>query len=201
MSADQCSPPRPAVFLDRDGTVNVEVHYLSQPDQLVLLPTVAETIFLLNSRGLAVVIITNQAGVGRGYFPEHRLDEIHRRLRSMLAEFHAHVDGIYFCPHHPTAGLGDYRIACDCRKPMPGMLLRAATDLNLDLRRSLMIGDRASDLQAGASAGCRTALVRTGYGPETSVALDHATVRGIGTFETVADAVESWLNSLDNCVD
>ncbi len=184
---------RPAVFLDRDGTVNVEVHYLSQPDQLTLLPTVSESIAMLNARGIAVVVVTNQAGIARGYFPEHRLVEIHQRLVSLLAEKNANLDGVYYCPHHPTAGLGGYRIVCECRKPMPGMLKRAAQDLNIDLTRSLMIGDRDSDLQAGANAGCQTALVKTGYGLETSSTIDLAKVRGIGIFNTVGDAVVAWL--------
>ena len=184
---------RPAVFLDRDGTVNVEVDYLSQPEQLELLPTVSETISRLNSLGIAVVIVTNQAGIARGYFPEHRLHAIHERLRCLLASQHASVDGIYYCPHHPTAGLGSYRIVCDCRKPQPGMLIRAAGDLGLNLSRSLMIGDRESDLEAGASAGCHTALVRTGYGQETSATIDLQRLRGLGVFRGVAEAVETWL--------
>jgi D-glycero-D-manno-heptose 1,7-bisphosphate phosphatase len=180
---------RPAVFLDRDGTVNAEVHYLSQPEQIELLPTVSETISLLNSRGIPVVIVTNQAGVARGYFPEHSLIAIHDHLCQVLAKKNARVDGIYYCPHHPSAGLGTFRKVCDCRKPLPGMLTRAAGELSIDLTRSLMIGDRESDLQAGAHAGCQTALVTTGYGQETSAAIDLKSVRGIGIFPTIADAV------------
>ena len=189
---------RPAVFLDRDGTVNVEVHYLSQPEQIELLPTVSETISLLNSRGIPVVIVTNQAGIARGYFPEHRLIATHDHLRRILAEKNARIDGIYYCPHHPIAGLGEYRKVCDCRKPMPGMLTRAASDLAIDLAGSLLIGDRESDLQAGANAGCQTALVTTGYGIETSAAIDLKSVRAIGIFPTVADAVTEWLNQSNN---
>ena len=188
-------PLRRAVFLDRDGTVNVEVHYLSQPEQLVLLPTVAETIAMLNTAGIPVVVVTNQAGVARGYFPEHRLSAIHEHLRQLLFKSHATIDGIYYCPHHPSAGLGAYRIACKCRKPRPGMLLQAAAELGLDLSRSLMIGDRESDLQAGADAGCRTALVLTGYGKETSAAIAPDAPDAPGVFENVADAVKAWLNA------
>ncbi len=184
---------RPAVFFDRDGTVNVEVHYLSRPEQLELLPTVAQTITMLNSQGIAAVVVTNQAGIARGYFPEHRLEAVHLRLHELLAEENAKLDGVYYCPHHPTAGLGAYRKACECRKPSPGMLMAAARDLNLDLTRSLMIGDRDSDLQAGANAGCQTGLVLTGYGQETSAAINLHKVHGIGIFPTVADAVRAWL--------
>ena len=184
---------RPALFLDRDGTVNVEVHYLSQPEQLELLPTVAKTISAVNALGIAVVIVTNQAGIARGYFPEHRLLAIHERLQRMLAEQNARIDGIYFCPHHPTAGQGRYKAVCDCRKPMPGMLRQAASELGLDLTRSLMVGDRESDLEAGAGAGCQTALVTTGYGLETSATLDRNSWRGIGVYPTVGEAVDAWL--------
>lgn len=183
---------RPTVFLDRDGTINAEVHFLSQPEQLQLLPTVSETIAMLNSQKIAVVVVTNQAGIARGYFPEHRLLEIHNHLKRMLGEHHAHVDGIYYCPHHPTAGLGAYRVVCTCRKPMPGMLTRAAAELGLDLPRSLMIGDRESDLQAGASAGCQTALVTTGYGEETSATIEPKRLQCIGIFHSVAEAVKAW---------
>ena len=198
MNETSTTARRPAVFLDRDGTVNVEVHYLSLAEQIDLLPTVAETISMLNSRGIPVVIVTNQAGIARGYFPEHRLIAIHDHLRRILADKNARIDGIYYCPHHPSAGLGEYRKVCDCRKPMPGMLIRAAEDLAIDLTRSLMIGDRESDLQAGANAGCQTALVTTGYGIETSAAIDLKSVGGIGIFMTVADAVIEWLNQLKN---
>ena len=184
----------PAVFLDRDGTVNVEVNYLSQPEHLQLLPTVAETIAELNVQGIAVVIVTNQAGVARGYFPEHRLQAIHQRLRDLLAEQRASVTAIYYCPHHPSAGLGQYRTVCQCRKPLPGMLQQAAAEHGIDCSRSLMIGDRESDLQAGAAAGCATALVRTGYGEETNATIDFTKVRGLGVFPTLADAVHAWLS-------
>ena len=195
MNGVTCDTLKRAVFLDRDGTVNVEVHYLSQPDQLELLPTVAETIERLNGLGIAVIVVTNQAGVARGYFPEHRLNDIHHRLKEMLATRNARIDGVYYCPHHPDSGLGQYKTACECRKPMPGMLTRAASECCLDLGNSLMIGDRESDLQAGSNAGCQTALVRTGYGSETAAMIDMADVRGIGVFDSVGDAVESWLTS------
>jgi D-glycero-D-manno-heptose 1,7-bisphosphate phosphatase len=186
---------RPAVFLDRDGTVNVEVNYLSRPEQLELLPTVAATIASLNAIDVPVVIVTNQAGIARGIFPESRIPGIHDRLHALLGEQRATVDGMYYCPHHPTEGLIEYRIECECRKPKPGMLKRAAADLGIDLNRSLMIGDRESDLVAGASAGCMTALVTTGYGQETRSAIDLNAVNGIGVFDSVGEAVRAWLNT------
>lgn len=185
---------RPAVFLDRDGTINTEVHYLSRPDQLELLPTVAETISRLNTMGIAVVVVTNQAGIARGYFSELILADVHEHLRQLLSEQNAMLDAIYYCPHHPTEGLGGYRIDCHCRKPKPGMLSQAARELGIDLSRSLMIGDRESDLRAGANAGCCTALVLTGYGEETSKTIDLRAHGAIGIFRSIADAVDGWMN-------
>ena len=156
----------------------------------------AETIAALNLQGIAVFIVTNQAGVARGYFPEQRLQAIHQRLRDLLAAQGAHLTGIYYCPHHPSAGLGQYRTVCQCRKPLPGMLQQAAAEHRIDCSRSLMIGDRESDLQAGAAAGCTTALVRTGYGEATNAAIDFNKVRGLGVFQTVEDAVDAWLTQV-----
>lgn len=156
--------PRDAVFLDRDGTLIEEVHYLSRPEQVKLIPGAADAVRRLNDLGVLVVVVTNQAGVARGYFPEGRVAEVHAHLAALLAEQGAKVDAFYFCPHHPTEGAGKYRIECDCRKPRPGMLLAAARDLDLDLSRSWMIGDKPCDAAAGRAAGCRSVLVRTGHG-------------------------------------
>jgi D-glycero-D-manno-heptose 1,7-bisphosphate phosphatase len=155
------------VFLDRDGTINEEVNYLSHPDQLRLIAGAAEAIKRFNQAGLKVVIITNQAGVARGYFSENTLQQIHLELERMLRAQDAHIDAIYYCPHHPTAGIGVYKIDCNCRKPKPGLLERAARELNLYPRRSFIVGDKPADLQAGDAMGCRTILVRTGYGLES----------------------------------
>ncbi|GIW05581.1 MAG: D,D-heptose 1,7-bisphosphate phosphatase [Dehalococcoidia bacterium] len=160
---------RRALFLDRDGTLNVEVHYLNRPEDLVLIDGAAEAIAEARRRGWAAVVITNQAGVGRGYFTAETLERIHARLTDELARHHVTLDGIYACIHHPDAG-------CSCRKPEPGMILSAAADLDIDPRQSWMIGDRASDLEAGRRAGCRTALVLTGYGATTAAEGCHADV-------------------------
>lgn len=152
---------RPAVFLDRDGTINVEIGYLGDPERMVLLPGAAEAIARLNSAGFTTVIVTNQAGIARGYFNEQAMHAIHQRMARELARVGATIDAFLFCPHHP-----DFTGPCACRKPEPGMLLRAAAELGLDLRRSWLVGDTANDIRAGAAAGCRTILVRTGYGAE-----------------------------------
>jgi D-glycero-D-manno-heptose 1,7-bisphosphate phosphatase len=152
---------RPAVFLDRDGTINVEVNYLHRIDDLVLVPGAAGVIARLNRAGLPVIVVTNQAGIARGMYDVAAMEALHAHLQTLLAGHDAHIDAFYFCPHHP-----DFTGACACRKPEPGMLLRAAADHGLDLSRSWLIGDSAGDMGAGRTAGCRTILVRTGYGTE-----------------------------------
>ncbi|MFM8273156.1 MAG: D-glycero-alpha-D-manno-heptose-1,7-bisphosphate 7-phosphatase [Gemmata sp.] len=163
--------PRDAVFLDRDGTLIEDVHYLARPDQVRLIPGAAAAVRALNDAGALVVVVTNQAGVARGLFPESRVAEVHRRLSELLAQHGAKVDAFYHCPHHPE-GLGGYRVACACRKPEPGMLLAAARDLDIDLARSWMVGDKPCDAGAGRAAGCRTLLVRTGHGAELAGGVD-----------------------------
>jgi len=158
---------RPAVFLDRDGTIVREVGYLKSPRQMRLLPRAAKAVRLLRDAGFAVVVVTNQSGIARGIFTEDDAEHIHAALRRRLARRGAHLDGIYYCPHHPEATRPAYRVTCPCRKPAPGMLLRAASDLDLDLNTSFAVGDGERDLLAGLRAGCTIVLVRTGYGAET----------------------------------
>ena len=155
-----------AVFLDRDGTVNEEVGYLSDLGQLKLLPGAAEAIRRLNAAGFKVVLVTNQSGVARGYFPESFVQETHDRLERMLAVAGARLDGIYYCPHHPHAGILHYTVTCDCRKPGTGLLDRAARELSIDVSRSFMVGDKWSDVELGQRAGTRSILVRTGFAPD-----------------------------------
>ncbi len=156
---------RRAVFLDRDGTLCREVGYINHPERLELAPGAAAAVRALNARGLAAVVVTNQAGVARGYFPWHVVEDTHRRLHSLLAAEGAHLDGVYVCPHHPEVGGPGFRRACHCRKPRPGLLRRAARELDLDLSRSFMVGDSFRDVGAGCAAGVTaTILVRTGYG-------------------------------------
>ncbi len=153
-----------AVFLDRDGVIIEEVNYLSEPDQLRLIPGAAEAIMRLNESGLPVIVITNQAGVARGYYQEARIQVVHAALSQQLAQVGAHIDRYYYCPHHPTEGLPPYRMECNCRKPKPGLLLQAAQDFDLDLKRCWVIGDNHSDIALTRSTGCRTILVLTGHG-------------------------------------
>jgi D-glycero-D-manno-heptose 1,7-bisphosphate phosphatase len=155
---------RPALFIDRDGTLTEEVGYVNHPSRLRLLPRSAEAIRRLNQAGIAAVVATNQAGIARGYFSEDVLQAVHERLVEQLKDAGAHLDGLYVCPHHPTEGAAPFRADCDCRKPKPGLLLRAARELDLDLGGSVMVGDKASDLLVAPPVGARAILVLTGYG-------------------------------------
>jgi D-glycero-D-manno-heptose 1,7-bisphosphate phosphatase len=155
---------RPAVFLDRDGTVSEEVGYVNHTNRFQLLPRSAEAIRRINDSEFLAVLVTNQAGVARGYFRESLVAEVHGRLRDLLAESGAHLDGIYYCPHHPTAGQPPYRRDCNCRKPKPGMIEAAQRDLNIDTSRSFMVGDKHSDIVFAHSVGMKGILVKTGYG-------------------------------------
>lgn len=158
------STRKAAVFLDRDGTVNEQMGYINHISRFHLLPGVAEAIKTLNDQDIPVVIVTNQSGLARGYFSVQLLDEVHTKMNSLLAIAGAHVDGIYVCPHHPEAKEDKYRKKCDCRKPGTGLLEQAAFDLNLDLERSYLVGDRWSDVKCAVRAGCTPVLVMTGYG-------------------------------------
>jgi D-glycero-D-manno-heptose 1,7-bisphosphate phosphatase len=148
---------KPALLLDRDGVINEEVEYLHDPKDLVMVPGVGETIAAMNRRGVPVVVITNQAGIGRGMYEVEAYRRIGDAIAAALSTEQAKIDGWYFCPHRPDEG-------CACRKPRPGMLLTAARDLALDLNASVLVGDKATDLEAARAAGCRTVLVHTGYG-------------------------------------
>ena len=155
---------RPAVFLDRDGTINEQMGYVNHLSRFHLLPGAARAIRGLNEAGLAVVVVTNQSGLARGYFPESLLEAVHAEMYRLLAQEGARLDGLYVCPHHPEAKEERFRLDCDCRKPRTGLLERAAAELGLDLGRSYMVGDRWSDLRCGAAVGATTVLVLTGYG-------------------------------------
>ena len=154
------------VFLDRDGTINVEIGYLHEIEKLSLIPGAARAIKRLNDQGLTVVCISNQSGVARGYFSIDAVYEVNQRLKDLLKEEGAHLDGIYFCPHHPTEGKYPYRKACACRKPGSGMLQIAASELAIDLSLSYMAGDRLIDIQMAKNEGLKAVLVLTGYGNE-----------------------------------
>ncbi|RKZ27810.1 D-glycero-beta-D-manno-heptose-1,7-bisphosphate 7-phosphatase, partial [bacterium] len=164
---NNASPRKPAVFLDRDGTIIADAHFLDDPAKIELLPGVAEAIKTLNDAKIPVVITTNQSGVARGYFDIETVETIHGRLREILAERGAKIDAIYFCPHHPEGEIAEYRRDCDCRKPKPGMAMKAASEFGLDLNSSFIVGDKKSDIEFARNIGARAILVRTGKGAQT----------------------------------
>ena len=178
-----------AVFLDRDGTINREVNYLSDPGQLELLPGAVEGLCGPRTAGFRLVVVTNQAGVARGYFDEGAVHRIHRRLQDLLRERGAGVDAFYYCPHH-VDGLGEYRKACPNRKPGTGMFERAAAEWGLDFSKSFVVGDNVTDLLPGQRLGCRTILVRTGYGQSL---LDKGALEGM-TVDHIADNLHDAAN-------
>ena len=150
---------RRAVFLDRDGVLIEDVHYLASSSQIEILPGVPESLRRLHDAGWALVVVTNQSAVARGLVTEEGLREIHLILEAQLRTRGASLDAIYYCPHHPEGAVAAFRVVCDCRKPEAGLLLRAAADLGIDLAASVMVGDAASDVEAGRRAGCRTVLL------------------------------------------
>jgi len=157
-------PVRRAIFIDRDGTLSEEVGYVNHLSRFRLFPFAVEAIRLVNRSPFLAVLVTNQAGVARGYFPESMVHAVHAKVEAEMDGGGAHLDAIYFCPHHPTAGEPPYRQECDCRKPRPGLLHRAAGEHGIDLARSYVIGDRLGDLELAWSVGATGVLVRTGYG-------------------------------------
>jgi len=155
---------RRAVFIDRDGTISEEIGYVNHPSRYRVFAYAAEAIKLLNEAGWLAILVTNQAGVARGYFTEDVIGAVHNLLAQELARGGARLDAIYYCPHHPSVGEPPYRFDCDCRKPKPGLIRRAVAEFNIDLAGSWMIGDRYSDTELARNAGLRAALVLSGYG-------------------------------------
>ena len=153
-----------AVFLDRDGTVSEEVGYVNHLSRFKLFPWTAEAIKKLNKAHIKAILVTNQAGVARGYFTEDLIIEVHNKLVEELAKTGAYLDAIYYCPHHPSAGQPPYRANCECRKPKPGLLYKATDEHNIDLSRSFMIGDKYTDVELGQRIGVKGVMVMTGYG-------------------------------------
>jgi D-glycero-D-manno-heptose 1,7-bisphosphate phosphatase len=153
-----------AVFLDRDGTINEEMGYINHIGRFRVFDFVPEAIRLFNENGFKVIVITNQSGVARGYFTEELLREIHNHLIHILESRNARIDKIYYCPHHPVEGTGEYRKDCNCRKPKTGMIDRARQDFDIEMNQSYMIGDRFKDMEFGKRVGLKTIFLLTGYG-------------------------------------
>src|ERR1043166_1709115 len=153
---------RPAVFIDRDGTISEEVGYVNHPSRFRLFPYSAEAIRILNNNEWLAILVTNQAGVARGYFSEDVIVKVHEQLKQELKD--ARLDAIYYGAHHPTVGEAPYRVDCDCRKPKTGLIDRAAQEFDIDRNASWMVGDRYGDVELARNAGLRSAFVMSGYG-------------------------------------
>jgi D-glycero-D-manno-heptose 1,7-bisphosphate phosphatase len=179
----------PAVFLDRDGTINEEVGYLSDPEKVVLIPGAAEALIRLKAAGFKLIVLTNQSGVARGYFTARELADVNKRLDSMLAEKGAAVDAYYFCPHHPKYG---EMVECDCRKPRTGMVDTAAREHGIDLSRSYFVGDKRTDVLLGKNAGGKSILVLTGFGKDEALLLKEEGLKADMVLDGLPEAAD-WI--------
>lgn len=182
---------RAAVFLDRDGTINVEKHYLHRYDDWEWIPGAVDAIRTLNAAGFRVIVVSNQAGIARGLYADADVDALHRRVVSDLRRGAARIDAFYHCPHHPD--FGDH-VRCDCRKPRPGMLTRAAREHGLDLSRSFLVGDRETDVDAATACGVTPILVATGYGQRSRALVDPA----VPYVPSIVEATRRILESTPN---
>ena len=155
---------KPAVFMDRDGTVNEQMGYINHLDRFVLLPGTGEAIRLLNDAGYLAIIVSNQSGVARGYFPIDLVHRVHGKMTSLIKKEGAVLDGIYFCPHYPNGKVSPYGAICDCRKPRSGLIRKACEAFDIDMENSYVIGDRCTDIEMAHRADLKGILVKTGYG-------------------------------------
>ena len=182
---------RRAVFLDRDGTINVEKNYLYRIADFEFLPGAVAAIHRLKEAGFLVFVVTNQSGVARGYYSLEDVEMLHSHLQEELRRQGTAIDAFYICPHHPEQGLGPWRRQCDCRKGAPGMLLQAAAEFGVDLARSFMVGDKEADIEAGRRAGCTPLLVLTGYGAGTSATLANDPVVRVADLAAAAEWIRA----------
>jgi D-glycero-D-manno-heptose 1,7-bisphosphate phosphatase len=180
-----------AVFLDRDGTIIEEVGYLDRPERVEFFPWTIDAIRVLNQAGLAVVMVSNQSGIARGFFTEAVADEVHQRMADLLSAGGARIDAYYYCPHHPDGTVPGLAITCDCRKPARGLVDRAVTEFGVDPARSFVVGDRWLDVELARTVGAKGILVRTGYGDMQ----ERLPPRGV-TADAIVDnliAASSWI--------
>ena len=181
---------KPAVFIDRDGTINEQMGYINHLSRFVLLPGAAEAIRLLNEKGFLVFVITNQSGVARGYFPIELVYEVHQYMERLLLKSRARVDGIFFCPHYPSGKVKEYAKNCTCRKPGIGLIEMARERFEIDMEKSWIIGDTLTDMEMGRIASLRGILVKTGYGlGEIEYVLPNRNVKPTFITDDLLDAV------------
>ena len=187
---------RPAVFIDRDGTINEQMGYINHINRFHILPGVPEAVKLLNNNDYLVIIVTNQSGVARGYFPIELIEEIHSHMKEVLKKEGAEINAIFFCPHFPRSRVKEYAIECDCRKPSTGMIRQALDEFDIDLTQSYMIGDHFTDLEFASNADIKSIMVKTGYGlGEVGYLLPKLSYKPVYVADDLLDAVK-WILEL-----
>lgn len=183
---------RPAVFLDRDGTMIHDVGYLSRVEDVRWFPWSIDAIRLLNRAGFLVCVTTNQGGIGLGFYDEHLVHRVHAEMTAAVVASGGRIDGWFFCPHHPLSKIDAFRVECDCRKPRAGMIGQATREFDIDLARSFVVGDKLADMDLAANVGARGVLVKTGYGQAELVRHGGAMPSAAFVAETLMDAT-SWI--------
>ncbi len=184
---------KPAVFIDRDGTINEQMGYINHLSRFRILPGVPEAIKLLNENNYLVIVVTNQSGIARGYFSLELLEEIHTHMKDYLKKQGAKIDAVFFCPHYPGSGNNEYAIECDCRKPHTGMLREALDKFDIDVMQSYMIGDHYTDLEFANNGNIKSIMVKTGYGlGEVEYVLPGLACKPVYVADDLLDAVK-WI--------
>lgn len=188
---------RKAIFLDRDGTINVEKDYLHKIEDFEFEKNVIEGLKILSELGYIFVVVTNQSGIARGYYSEEDLIILNNHIKDILNKEGIKIEKFYFCPHHPEKGIGKYKVECNCRKPNTGMLDQAVEEFNIDRKSSFMIGDNISDIEAGIRAGMTSILVTTGHGKEH---IEKIKEMGIKFFDSIYDFAIDLKNKKEHCI-
>ena len=184
---------KPAVFIDRDGTINEQMGYINHESRFRILPRVPQAIRMLNRQGFLVLVVSNQSGVARGYYPLDLVKTLHRLMVTRMREKRGNIDGVFFCPHHPAGSVPEFSRDCDCRKPKTGLIEQACKSFEIDLRRSFVVGDMCTDIELAHRAGLKGVLVKTGYGlGEIEYILRHKTTKPVHIAEDLLDAVR-WI--------
>ncbi len=184
---------KPAVFVDRDGTINEQMGYINHVSRFRILPRVPQAIRMLNRDGFLVIVVSNQSGVARGYYPLDLVETVHRLMVSRITERQGNIDGVFFCPHHPAGSVPEFSRDCDCRKPKTGLIEQAAKSFEIDLPRSFVVGDMCTDIELAHEPDSKGVLVKTGYGlGEIEYTLAHKIAKPAHIAEDLLDAVR-WI--------